>query len=108
MRQLPTDCCGYEGVDAVILSTSRPEIYRRLSADDAQVQALDQWVRMGGRLVLCAGSAAEEILAEVASGNPDVLVFGFRRGGPPGMLEGKSIGRRLAHASPCATLTIPL
>jgi len=59
-------------------------------------------------LVVRQGNPAEEILAEVASGNPDVLVFGFRRGGPPGMLEGKSIGRRLAHASPCATLTIPL
>jgi nucleotide-binding universal stress UspA family protein len=59
-------------------------------------------------LVVRQGNPAEEILAEVAAANPDVLVFGFRRGGPPGMLEGKSVGRRLAHACPCATLTIPL
>ncbi len=63
VERLPTHWCGYEGVDAVILSTSRPEIYRKLTADSAQVQALDEWVRMGGRLVLCAGSQAEKILA---------------------------------------------
>ena len=32
---LPTHWCGYEGVDAVVLSTSRPEIYRKLAADGA-------------------------------------------------------------------------
>ena len=46
-----------------MLSTSRPEIYRKLSADNARVQALDQWVRMGGRLVLCVGSQADQVLA---------------------------------------------
>jgi nucleotide-binding universal stress UspA family protein len=59
-------------------------------------------------LVVRRGNAATEILAEVATANPDVLVFGYRRGGPPGMLEGRSVGRRVAHACPCATLTIPL
>jgi hypothetical protein len=62
-RQLPTQSCSYEGVDAVVFSTSRPEIYRGLSADDSRIEAIDQWVRMGGRLVLCVGSRAEEILA---------------------------------------------
>ena len=60
VERLPTHWCGYEGVDAVILSTSRPEIYRKLAADNARVQALDQWVRMGGRLVLCVGSQGDE------------------------------------------------
>ena len=64
IERLPTHWCGYEGVDAVILCTSRPEIYRRLAANNARVQALDQWVRMGGRLVLCVGSQADEILAQ--------------------------------------------
>ena len=59
-------------------------------------------------LVVRQGDPGDQIMAEVSAGNPDVLVFGYRRGGPPGMLEGKSVGRRLAHASPCATLTIPL
>ena len=58
VRQLPTDWCGYEGVDAVILSTSRPEIYRQLTSDGVQMKALDQWVHMGGRLALCVGAAS--------------------------------------------------
>ena len=61
--QLPTNWRGYEGVDAVILSTSRPEVYGKLAAHGEQVQALDEWVQMGGRLVLCAGAQAEKVLA---------------------------------------------
>jgi hypothetical protein len=69
-QRLPTHWCGYEGVDAVILSTSRPEIYRKLSANDARLRALDQWVRMGGHLVLCVGAQADEILAQNAPLRP--------------------------------------
>jgi hypothetical protein len=61
--RLPTHWSGYEGVDAVVLSTSRPELYSRLASHPAQTQALDDWVRMGGRLVLCAGSQAEKTIA---------------------------------------------
>jgi hypothetical protein len=64
IEQLPTRWCAYEGVDAVILSTSRPEIYRKLADNNARVEALDQWVRMGGRLVVCVGSQGDEVLAE--------------------------------------------
>ena len=58
--QLPGRWLGYEGVDTLVLSTSRPEIYRGLSAGSPQIEALDQWVRMGGRLVLCVGSQAQQ------------------------------------------------
>ena len=60
--RLPTHWCGYEGVDAVVLSTSRPEIYRKLTPDSARIEALDEWVRLGGRLVLLVGSQADEVL----------------------------------------------
>ncbi|MEN6459609.1 MAG: hypothetical protein ABFC63_11850 [Thermoguttaceae bacterium] len=63
LDQLPTEACAYEGVRAVVLLTSRPEIYRKLTADSPCLRALDQWVQSGGRLVLCAGSRAEDILA---------------------------------------------
>jgi hypothetical protein len=63
VERLPVHWCGYEGIDAVILSTSRPEIYRKLAAQSPQMQALEEWVRMGGRLVLCVGSQAEKVLA---------------------------------------------
>lgn len=60
---LPTRWYGLEGVDAVVISTSRPELFRRLHVGDARVRALAKWVQMGGRLVLCAGARAEEVLA---------------------------------------------
>jgi hypothetical protein len=83
---LPTHWCGYEGVDAVVLSTSRPAIYGKLAAHGDQVQALDEWVRMGGRLVLCAGAQAEKILAadgplrRFAPGRLDKMVSLLRTG----------------------------
>jgi hypothetical protein len=62
--RLPDRWCGYEGVNAVVLSTSRPEIYRMLTADDPRVKALDEWVRMGGKLVLCVGSRGTDVLGD--------------------------------------------
>jgi hypothetical protein len=64
IEDLPTQWCGYEGVDVVVLSTTHPEIYAKLMANNARVQALDQWVRMGGRLVLCVGSQGNAVFAE--------------------------------------------
>jgi hypothetical protein len=63
LERLPTHWCGYEGVDAVILSTSRPEIYAKLAADSAQMRALNEWIEMGGRLVLCVGAHGNEVMA---------------------------------------------
>ena len=60
---LPTRWEGYEGVDVVIVSTSDPEsLFAKITPENARVEALEQWVRMGGKLVLCAGSKAEEVL----------------------------------------------
>lgn len=62
IAQLPTRWYGYEGVDAVVISTSQPEIFRQLQ--DARLEALDQWVQMGGRLILCLGNDAQAVLAD--------------------------------------------
>ena len=63
LEQLPTRWYGYEGVDAVVLSTSRPELYSKLQGeDDARLAALDEWIRMGGRLVLSVGANGEDVL----------------------------------------------
>lgn len=62
-NRLPARWYGYEGVEAVILSTSRPDLFEKLSAAGDQLEALDRWVRLGGRLVLCAGSAGDRLLA---------------------------------------------
>ena len=54
------------------------------------------------------GVIVPQILAEVEASHSDVLVFGYHRGGPPGMIEAGSTARHLAHTAPCAVLTIPL
>jgi len=54
------------------------------------------------------GAIVPQILAEVETSHPDALVFGYHRGGPPGMIEAGSTARHLAHTAPCAVLTIPL
>lgn len=58
--QLPQQWHGYEGVDTLVLSTSRPKIYSDLTPGSPQIEALEQWVQMGGKLILCVGSQAEE------------------------------------------------
>ena len=59
---LPDQWYGYEGVDALVLTAAG----RRFTSDfsPAQSDALDRWVRMGGRLVLCVGGHAEEVLGK--------------------------------------------
>jgi len=62
LQRLPVQWYGYEGVDAVILSTSQAGLSTDLASGDPRVAALDQWVRMGGMLVLCAGARADKVL----------------------------------------------
>jgi len=97
-RQLPTKWYGYEGVHLLVVSTSRPELFAgdRLSA--GQTDALDEWVRLGGKLVLCAGSQAEEVLGP---------------GGPlsrfaPGRIEGTAELRQMGVWETYAESTQPL
>jgi len=61
--RLPVHWWGYEGVDAVILVTGQDEIDSQLNSNSPQMTALDQWVRMGGRLIWSAGKRAEKVLA---------------------------------------------
>jgi nucleotide-binding universal stress UspA family protein len=59
-------------------------------------------------LIVRRGEIVEQVLATIDQTEPDVLSVGYHRGGPPGILEGGSTARRLAHTAPCAVLTIPL
>ena len=61
--RLPVHWWGYEGVDAVVLVTGQDEIDSQLTSNSPQMAALDQWVRMGGRLIWSAGKRAETVLA---------------------------------------------
>jgi hypothetical protein len=61
---LPTEWYGYEGVDMVVLTTSRPDLYRLFAQNPARVTALRHWVEMGGKLVIFCGSEADALLVE--------------------------------------------
>ena len=80
-QQLPTRWYGYEGIDLLVLGTSDPEIYSALEPSGPRIAALDEWVRMGGRLMLCVGDAAETILkpgaplAQFAPGKLEQMVW---------------------------------
>lgn len=65
VAQLPSHWYGYEGIDAVVFSTSRPEAYRMLD-EEGRAEALSQWIELGGRLVICAGAGAERLIGEGA------------------------------------------
>ena len=59
-------------------------------------------------LLVRSGDPATEILRAAAITEAEVVVIGFRRGGPPGLIEGGSVGRQVAHRASCAVLTVPL
>ena len=64
VEELPTRWYGYEGVHTLVLSTSQPELYRKLSGTNDRLKALQQWVQRGGRLVISAAAQAAEVLGE--------------------------------------------
>jgi nucleotide-binding universal stress UspA family protein len=54
------------------------------------------------------GEIVPQILSALTELDADLLIIGYHRGGPPGVLEAGSTARHLAHKAPCAVLTIPL
>ncbi len=80
--------------------------------------AMEQLDESGGRrggvtlappaLITRYGEVVAEVLAELDSSGADLLAVGYHRGGPSGILEGHSVGRRLVHWAPTAVLTVPL
>ena len=77
-RVLPAHWRGYDGVDLLILPTSDREFIDALST--RQIEALDRWTRLGGRLMLCVGAEGERLLgtdgpiASLAPGRFDRVV----------------------------------
>ncbi len=63
VADLPTDWFGYEGVDTLVISTGDLELSRELAADPRRLAALDEWVKLGGRLVMLCGRHAPELIA---------------------------------------------
>jgi len=62
--RLPAEWYGLESVDAMVLSLSDPALVSELRSDGPEVEALDRWIRMGGKLLIAAGSQAESLLKD--------------------------------------------
>jgi hypothetical protein len=61
---LPQEWFGFDGCDTLLLHTSNERIVKQLKSSPRQLAALDLWVRMGGRLVVCLSRQAAELAGE--------------------------------------------
>jgi len=59
--ELPTDWYAYEGVDIVFATTGDAGVLEKLTDD--RFEALDRWLQLGGRMVLCVGRRGAEVFA---------------------------------------------
>lgn len=57
--ELPTEWYGYEAVDTVFATSGDAGILEQLT--DLQFEALDCWLKLGGRMVLCVGRRGAEV-----------------------------------------------
>ena len=62
--ELPPRWFGYESVELVVLSAADEAAYAAFAQDPERLRALEQWIEMGGELMLAPGSAAPQLLAE--------------------------------------------
>ena len=60
MAELPTAWFAYEAVNSIVLSTSDASVLASITRE--QFAALELWVELGGRLVMCVGAAGEEVI----------------------------------------------
>lgn len=59
-------------------------------------------------LTVLTGDPIDTLLDHVARTGPDLLVIGYRRGGPPKVIGPADIARNLLYSSPSAVMTVPL
>jgi hypothetical protein len=58
VQELPTRWFGYQGLDLVVLATSQKDFVEKLLGDaQGRKQALAEWVRRGGRLIISTGAS---------------------------------------------------
>ncbi|HET9151431.1 MAG TPA: universal stress protein [Gemmatimonadales bacterium] len=102
---------------AVTVEDHRPDEPRQLAGmvPLARTIKLDELLAAASRewkaeipLHVRHGAPVDELLAAVREDGAQVLAVGFHRGGPPGVMDGGSIARRLVHAAPATILTVPI
>jgi len=84
LADLPDKWFGYEAIEMVVLTTTEPQLFEGLTAESPQIKALDDWVKLGGKMLLCAGKDAGQFLGSKAEGGED----GFLRLFLPGQFDG--------------------
>jgi hypothetical protein len=62
VHNLPQQWFGYEAVDTVVITTTEPEQFAGLTSESPQIKALEQWLKLGGRVLFCAGKNAGQLL----------------------------------------------
>jgi len=67
-ESLPDCWWGYEGVDQLVLLTADTELYEKMTP--RQIEAMRQWVRMGGKLILSVGARGRVLLGEKGKLSP--------------------------------------
>jgi len=87
---------------ASMLAAERAERVARL------VEGIDGGVAVAPRIEVRHGETVAQVLAATVASRADVLAVGYHRGGPPGVVEGESTARRLAHVAAGMVLTLPL
>jgi hypothetical protein len=73
--ELPEHWFGFEAVEMVVLTTTEPQQFNNLTANSPQIKALDDWIRLGGKLFFCAGRDSEILLK-----NPNSVLRTFLPG----------------------------
>lgn len=58
---LPSRAIGYDGVDAIMINSSGLPVLAAMA--EVQHQAINNWIRSGGRLFVCLGESTPEIVA---------------------------------------------
>ncbi len=61
---LPTVWFGYEGIDTLVVAPGDEPIGEALAGDAVRVEAIRQWVAMGGKVVVLVGEQGESLLGE--------------------------------------------
>ncbi|MDR0327652.1 MAG: hypothetical protein LBI05_05075 [Planctomycetaceae bacterium] len=62
LADLPTEWFGYESVEMVVLTTTEPALFDGITAESPQIQALNDWLKLGGKMLFCAGKDAGQFL----------------------------------------------
>ncbi|MCL2304697.1 MAG: hypothetical protein FWC43_05080 [Planctomycetaceae bacterium] len=63
LEKMPTDRLGLDAVELICLTTSSENFWDGITSDDARIQAMVQWMRLGGHVLFAPGKADATLLS---------------------------------------------